>query len=105
MTDNKKALQEEFEQFVQDNPDIVKKVRNKISHAQSVANYNKKTYNSFSVHLRDKEYNKVEQIISARPAIGKSSLIMILLAQLSTEEMLKMVDKKLKEDHPDEDSE
>jgi hypothetical protein len=102
MEDNKNNSQEnierekvkqEFEQFIKDNPELSKEARNRMSHVQSVANYNKKTYNSFSVHLRDKEYEKIQEIISANPKLGKSSIVKILLEQLSSEEIMEIVNK------------
>ena len=106
MTDEQKKLKEEYEKYLEDNAELLNiSTSKKEAHIQAVANYNKKYYNSFSVHLRDKEYAKMQEVISARPAVGKSSLMKILLEQLSTEDMIKMVDKKLKGNYPDEDSE
>lgn len=107
MTDAEKKLKEEYEKYLEENAEMLNiPTSKKGAHIQAVANYNKKNYNSFSVHLRDKEYDKMQAILFAHPGVGKSSLVKILIEQLSIDEINKLVEKSEEnKNHPAEETE
>lgn len=61
-------------------------------HSAAVARYNAKNYNTFSVNLKHKEYEKL-MLISGRCGTGKSRILIELLNRLPEDEIVKLLEQ------------
>ena len=75
--------------------DLLRK-RNNVAHSRAVAKYNKENYKTFSVNMRQDEYDKL-CLISGSCGIGKSRLLIDMVNRLNDDDIANLISEYKKD--------